>query len=175
MRNYNLLHSTLSIEHQTLSIEHRAPSTVHRASNTKHLYLLILFFSALSFSQRINFIYDEAGNQSSRSVTLASRMTDDIAKNFDNQELLKFFPEDVISYYPNPVRDELYLKWEMVNNVNVQQVDVVNMSGQIIKSFQAFNAENSLNISFNEWTSGVYFVHLNYANGEQKTIKIIKQ
>ena len=90
-------------------------------------------------------------------------------------DLLKFSPNDVISYYPNPVKEELYLKWELVNENKVASIEVYSMSGQLVKSMQKLESNNSSVISFNEYTSGTYSILLLYSNGEQKSITIIKK
>ena len=46
------------------------------------------------------------------------------------EDLLKFSPEDVISYYPNPVREELYLKWELVNENKVSSIEVFSINSK---------------------------------------------
>lgn len=90
--------------------------------------IIFLLFGLLCiqqiFSQKIRFEYDDAGNQIQRRVCL-----DCLAKNaqgvyketsqLEDSDLQKFFPEDVISYYPNPVKEELFLKWELVNSNTV--------------------------------------------------------
>ena len=87
----------------------------------------------------------------------------------------KFFPEDVISYYPNPVKEELFLKWKLVEDNIVLSIDVYTLNGQVLRSIKENLSENSLVISFQEYPVGVYFLTLNYINGEQKSIKIVKK
>lgn len=92
-----------------------------------------------------------------------------------NEDLLQLFTEDKISYYPNPVKEELYLQWELVDENYVTSIQVVEMSGQTVASYQNLKSINSQNISFRSFPTGVYLVTLSYTNGNQKTIKIIKQ
>jgi hypothetical protein len=51
---------------------------------------------------------------------------------------------------------------------------VFTLNGQVLKSIKENLSQNSLLISFQEYPIGVYFLNLNYTNGEQKTIKIVK-
>ena len=92
----------------------------------------------------------------------------------EDTDYLKFFPEDVISYYPNPVKEELFIKWELINDNKVSSIDVFNLNGQVLKTIQGNLSQNSLVISFQEYPIGVYFLGLNYTNGDQKSIKIVK-
>ncbi|WP_396178416.1 T9SS type A sorting domain-containing protein [Flavobacterium sp.] len=144
--------------------------------------LFACFFLGNVYSQgsKIRFEYDAAGNQIQRSwcPTCASRNSNQEVKEVSelkDEDLQKFFPEDVISYYPNPVREELYLKWELINENKVTKMDVTNLTGQIIQSYSKLENENAKSISFQEYPAGIYFITLQYTNGEFKSIKIIKK
>lgn len=145
----------------------------------KLLFLTLLFSITITNAQKIRFEYDSAGNQVLRTwcPTCPSRTANQPVKEIaklDQSDLQKFFSDDVISYYPNPVKEELYLKWDLVNNNKVSSIDVFSLNGQVLKSIKENLSENSLLISFQEYPIGVYFLNLNYTNGEQKSIKIIK-
>jgi hypothetical protein len=148
---------------------------------SKSFVLLIAFFisSITSFSQKIRFGYDSAGNQILRTVcsNCSSKTSDStIVKDYNeiNQSSMHvFFDNDNISYYPNPTKDELFLKWE--NNNTVQTIDLFNMVGQKLKTYYLKNDENSFIVNFSELPSGEYILNLNYLNNEIKSIKIIKK
>ena len=147
------------------------------------IILLLILCSTICNAQadRITFSYDAAGNQVLRKLCLGCttwKTTNGTPKEISalkEEDLIKFFPEDVISYYPNPVKEELYLKWELIDNNLVTSVEVYGVSGQIIKSYSRLERVNTRSISFQGYPSGVYAVVLFYSNGEQKSIKIIKQ
>jgi hypothetical protein len=146
----------------------------------KHYLLFILItFSLASHAQKISFTYDIAGNQTKRELTFETGKKSNTkaidAAALTEQDLQKFFPEDVLSYYPNPVREELYLKWQLTNENYVKVLIVYNFNGQKIKSYSQSSTENSLTIPFQSYPSGTYLVTLEYSNGDQKTIKIIKK
>ena len=146
------------------------------------LFLFTILVSIGSYAQdRIKFDYDTAGNQIVRRLCLDCsefKISDEEIKDvteLKEEDLLKFSLNDVISYYPNPVKEELYLKWELVNENKVASIEVYSMSGQLVKSMQKLEGNNSSVISFNEYTSGTYSILLLYSNGEQKSITIIKK
>ncbi|KOP39078.1 T9SS C-terminal target domain-containing protein [Flavobacterium sp. WLB] len=148
----------------------------------KKIITLLLFGICFlsNAQQKITFTYDTAGNQLSRVLCLSgctSKPARDI-KEIEavvEEDLEKFFPEDVISYYPNPVKEELYLQWELVEDNKVSSVMVYGLNGQVLKAFPKTESINALNISFQEYSTGIYLVVLKYKNGDEKTIKIIKQ
>lgn len=149
-------------------------------------YLFIVFFSISYISTAQNnlmFSYDNAGNQIKRELCIsecfASKKADKPVKEVEDltqEDLLKFSPEDAISYYPNPVKEELYLTWQPIGDNNVKTIKIYNINGQLIDSFKQNKSENnSQNISFNRYPNGIYLIELLYKDGDQKTIKIIKQ
>jgi len=148
----------------------------------KIVFLFILFTITVNAQtgQRIKFEYDTAGNQTRRFVCLncLARVADSIPKEIaelKEEDLLKFSPEDIISYYPNPVREELYLKWELINENKVTSIEVFSINGQRIIMYSNLENENTKNIPFQEYPQGTYLVLLNYVNGKQKSITILKK
>jgi hypothetical protein len=148
-----------------------------------YLAILLLGFSAMAMAQskKITFTYDGAGNQIKRELclTCTSKKSNEIPPKeiaaITEDDLEKFTPNDVISYYPNPVREELYLKWELSNDVYVKSLQIFNFTGQVLKNYSQSERENTQTIPFQSYPSGVYLIVLEYSNGDQKTIKIIKQ
>ncbi|KAF2080631.1 T9SS type A sorting domain-containing protein [Flavobacterium sharifuzzamanii] len=149
----------------------------------KLITLLLLGFCAFTNAQqKITFSYDSAGNQILRSLCLSGcsptgKSTEEVKEMeaVTNDDLLKFAKEDVISYYPNPVKEQLYLKWELINDNKVSSITVYALSGQVLQNFSRTESTDNQVISFGDYPRGVYLVVLNYKDGDQKTIKIIKQ
>ncbi len=148
-------------------------------------YVLLLFlgFSLFTAAQdKIIFDYDASGNQINRKLCLSAncdgtgyktKAPKEIAA-LQEEDLEKFFPEDVISYYPNPVKEELYLKWELVKDKSVVTIYLDDLNGRIIQTYNNLAKVNNLNIPFYNYPRGTYLVVLVYNNGEHKTIKIEK-
>jgi hypothetical protein len=149
----------------------------------KKIITLILFGMTIfsNAQQKITFNYDSAGNQTLRELCLSgcnpsakpAKEVKEIGALTDD-DLLKFSKEDVISYYPNPVKEELYIKWELRDNNYVNSIQIFNVSGQLLRSYQPTARNESQNIPFQDYPTGVYAVMLYYSNGDQKSIKIIK-
>ena len=133
----------------------------------------------------IFFDYDNAGNQIRRRfiyvANVAPRLNntnlDDAVKITQKPEE-NLLPSDIyheISYYPNPVKEELYLSWELANNNAVTSIQIYDLNGRLLRTFQGLATVNLQTIPFIEYSAGNYLVLLLYSNGEQKTIKIIKK
>lgn len=132
-------------------------------------------------ADRITFSYDDAGNQIQRKLCInctTSKTSNSIPKEItalEEGDLLKFSPQDLILYYPNPVKEELYLQWELIEGNYVSSIQVFGLNGQILQSFTNLDKKNNQNIAFQSYPTGMYGVILFYKNGEQKSIKIIKK
>jgi hypothetical protein len=145
----------------------------------KKILLAAMLFSCIKFfgQQKIHFDYDTAGNQITREfcLTCLAKSNSKEISELKDSDLLKFLPEDNFSYYPNPVKEELFLKWDNSNIIKISSIKLFSLNGALLKSFE--NQENLLsqNILFRDYPNGLYIVILSYSNGEEKSIKIIKQ
>lgn len=142
---------------------------------------MLVFSSLLANSQsRIDFSYDGAGNQIVRQLCVGCRIenstNDSVAlEDVKDEDFHFFFEGDVISYYPNPVKEELFLKWELINGKNVERIELYTLSGQLVKKYTSIDAFNKISIPFNGLPENIYTILLVYSNGEQKDIRIIKK
>jgi antitoxin component YwqK of YwqJK toxin-antitoxin module len=150
----------------------------------KIITLLILIVSIKMTAQnKVVFEYDTAGNQIKRMLcincaTNVGRNSADAIKDITKlteDDMQKSFPEDVISYYPNPVKEELFLKWELIDNNKVVEIQIYNLSGQLLRSYNKLDSQNNQNIIFQEYPQGIYTLILLYSNATQKSLKIVKQ
>lgn len=148
------------------------------------LLLLCNYISQAQVADRITFSYDNAGNQIQRILCInctTSKMSNESIKEIaaleelEEEDLLKFSEQDVISYYPNPVKEELYLQWELMEGNYVTSIMLYDMNGRVLQSFSNLDTKNNQNITFQSYPIGMYAVVLFYKKGEQKSIKIIKK
>jgi len=146
------------------------------------LIILVQFCFSANAQQKLTFNYDAAGNQILRELCLSgcsvsAKRTNDIKEieALKEDDLLKFSAEDVISYYPNPVKEELYLQWQLAQDNYVTLIHVYSLTGQVLRTYQGNATMNNLNIPFQSYPTGVYLVLLSYKDGGEKSIKIIKQ
>lgn len=130
----------------------------------------------------IKFTYDSAGNQTQRMICVSgcnARMAVDSIYKTEETITEKDMVEDEayeqISYYPNPVREELYVKWQNEENKFVTDIQIFSMSGQLIKNYTNLKNTNTKSIVFQNFPVGVYNLILSYNNSERKTLKIIKK
>lgn len=138
----------------------------------KFLVLLFLVFGYSSFGQRTNFSYDVAGNQIAVYIEVFLNPWSKIASppKLQSNPIYKD-----VKYYPNPVKSELYVEWQIIDNNSLSGISVFNVNGVLLKNYKELNTINSYTLSFQDYSQGIYFVEFLYSNGEQKTFKIIKQ
>ena len=128
---------------------------------------------------KLTFNYDVAGNQINRilCINCVSKSVKEVKEieAITQDDLVQFSEKDVISYYPNPVGEELYLQWQLVNDNYVTSINLYSMTGQVLRTYQQNLQDNNLTIPFQNYPSGIYIVLMSYKDGGEKSIKIIKQ
>lgn len=134
----------------------------------------MLFCATCLNAQKVTLNYDAAGNQIKRAIVLV------VAKGVSYktpEDLLNsdYIIDNKLSYYPNPVREELYLTWKNEPEKITFSIQVSNFNGQLIKEYLDLKTIEFTTISFQNYPVGVYNLKLNYVNGESKNLKIIKK
>lgn len=145
-------------------------------------FLFVAFFGVTIQAQttKLQFEYDVAGNQISRKlcincITTSNKEYPKTIEEVQEEDYLKFTPQDVISYYPNPVQEILFLKWDLINNNQVEKIEIYSITGQFTSSIKNLSQTSQIEIPFQNYPIGNYLVILHFANQDQKTIKITKQ
>jgi hypothetical protein len=142
------------------------------------LYLVLIFVCSVSYGQDtfLTFEYDTAGNQTKRAIVIrATPLAGATSKVVTNPELIKDELYTDISYYPNPVCQELYVKWSIQNNNPVNNIEVYNLSGQLIKNYPNLTSLDNTNVNFESYPEGLYNLILVYNDGVSKVLKIVKK
>ena len=146
----------------------------------KYILLFLIFLSGVTANaQKLTFSYDAAGNQITRTwcSSCVLRSSGDTPKNTDDiteEDLEKFHPEDLVSYYPNPVQEQLYLKWELADGKRMSEINLYNINGQLIKTVKNLQNTDHYLFPFQMLPEGIYTLNLTYTNGKEEPIKIIK-
>lgn len=145
----------------------------------KNLFpLFILLCSTLGFGQNVVFDYDNAGNQVKRYlINIGNKQTPKPVKEIKDiveADLIKADIYDDLKYYPNPVKEELFLKWESSDGTTVKSMSLYSLNGQLIKTVTDLEQFNTYTFPFQQLPQAIYSLVLNYSNGEKKSLKIIK-
>ncbi len=149
---------------------------------SKKLFIVLLLVSVVQLyaqDKTIEFAYDNAGNQTERKICI-NCSTSTASKTLIETTAEDFIPIDVnptdqITYYPNPVQEELYLKWELINDKKVSSIMIFTTAGLLIKSYQDTATVKLQTINFSNFPSGVYLVLMQFNDGKEKSFKIIKE
>lgn len=131
-----------------------------------------------SESNAIQFDYDNAGNQVVRKpIYLASPRPGRPAET-KPEEPKAFVESDIysdIKYYPNPTVEILYVKWKNLDEWFVNNIQVFNISGQLMGTLTIDSNSEQVEVDFRAYPTGMYELVLAYNDGKQKTLKIIKK
>lgn len=147
--------------------------------NKLYTILFLLCFSGVNAQPKLTFTYDAAGNQITRilCINCVSKSVKEVKEieAITQDDLLQFSEKDFISYYPNPVKEQLYLQWQLTKENYVTTINLYSVSGQVLRTYQQSLQDNSLTMPFQSYPSGIYLVVMSYKEGGEKSIKIIKQ
>lgn len=146
----------------------------------KTLTFLVLFVLGISYgqipsAQRIKFSYDSAGNQTQRKICISCSAKNANYKDESTLADSDLLEENKVLYYPNPVLEELYVKWKNTEESQVTSVELYSMNGQQLNKITDVNDSELAKIGFTDYPTGYYIVVLVYSNGEKKDLKIVKQ
>jgi Secretion system C-terminal sorting domain len=139
---------------------------------------LIGIINANAQTNKLLFSYDTAGNQIAR--TLCVNCPANLGRPGKPKEVQKT-PEietvviDKVTFFPNPVAEELNIKWELIDNKTVENITVYNLNGALMQSYSDLKNDTLKVLPFGIYPSGMYIVSLTYSNGEQKSLQIIKK
>ncbi|PZR20233.1 MAG: hypothetical protein DI539_11515 [Flavobacterium psychrophilum] len=141
----------------------------------KHLFYILLLSGYGCFSQNaLVFSYDAAGNQIKREL-ICLTCDDPSGQRVANPELTKSKDYQDISYYPNPVVEELHIRWENTQETFVTGIEVYSFSGQQVGSAEQLSGVSETSVSFAQLASGMYAVILVYNDGTKKDLKVVKK
>lgn len=140
---------------------------------------ILFFFNVNSQEYKIKFDYDIAGNQYNKYIVfetgrIRSNELNDLDKDIQevNEEKKEILTEN-IKYYPNPVKESLYVYWINTTENAVVEINLVDINGKVVYQSKVLN-KTQVSIQLSNYTNGIYIMSLNYNNGESKSFKIIK-
>lgn len=147
----------------------------------KKILVLVLglfgFLISNAQTTKLLFSYDTAGNQIARTLCVNCPVGQGRpAKPVDTkEEEIEIIVIDKVTFFPNPVQEELNIQWELVNNKTVDNIAVYNLNGALMQTFSDLKNETLKVLPFGSYPSGMYIVSLTYNDGEQKSLQIIKK
>lgn len=131
-----------------------------------------------SESNAISFEYDDAGNQVVRKPIYLASPRPGRPTETKPEEPKVFVESDIysdIKYYPNPTIEILYVKWKNDIETFVSNIQVYNLSGQLMGILDIDRNSEQIEVDFRAYPTGMYELVLAYSNSKMKTLKIIKQ
>ncbi|MBK7695812.1 MAG: T9SS type A sorting domain-containing protein [Saprospiraceae bacterium] len=78
-----------------------------------------------------------------------------------------------IKIRPNPAKDELIIQFDGPNSSSLTRLNILNMNGQLIKTFQIHSLKDQ-KIEVSDLSQGVYMLDFRDESGNWKIIKLIK-
>lgn len=148
----------------------------------KIIWFILALVGYIGNAQTIDtilFEYDSAGNQIKRyTININSQRFSNLplkdVENLSDEDLIKSDIYADVLYYPNPVKEELYVKWENIESTYVDYIAVYSLNGQHINTVSNLKGSNLATVYFGSLPQGIYTVVLFYSDSVQKSLKVIK-
>ena len=154
----------------------------------KHIFLFFMFAISFGYAQeyKINFSYDDAGNQVFRDrVCLNCRESSKIDTIINTTEVIAETPKDLkeddffeedskIIVYPNPVTDILQVEWILLEK-KVDQILLFSSDNKQLFHREVNHRLTRLDLDFSQYPSGNYIVLVLYTNNTKQSFKVIKK
>ncbi len=127
-----------------------------------------------SSSGTIHFDFDNAGNQIKRYFPYNKSSKQEVIAATAIQEINEENKSE-LSYFPNPIEAELTISWVKSKNTYINSIQVFNINGKLIRSFNPSKSNQELSLPFQNIASGVYIIKALFNNGKQDSFKVIKK
>ena len=140
-----------------------------------HLLVLSLVFASLcgsAFADRINNVYDAAGNRlTSEKVIIFTRGS--VNGNAPEEKMFQdSLASTKITIYPNPTEGDLKIDIAGVSDFESSGLILYDMAGKVVKNITLLSESNELDIT--DYANGMYIMVIKI-NEESTTWKIVKK
>jgi len=137
----------------------------------------LLLSSSFTFSQTLEFHYDESGNQIERKLKTEETARSS-GKDAKNAAIDLFASNDAISkdfvIYPNPTRGKVTLEWKAKYTGRIIEIQLADFLGRV--EGVSFNGKsNSITLNLSEKKEGVYIMNFYLDDGRRIEKKILRQ
>ncbi len=140
----------------------------------KKLYLVLVLAPLFAFSQKLEFRYDESGNQIERNLNRSGRVVSENSPTFERVELAEDTTSNQFEVYPSPTQGPVTLRWTEDYRGKVAQIQLSDMAGRK-EEIEFKRNETVVEIDLTTKPQGVYIINFYLSEGKRIDKKIIKQ
>lgn len=141
----------------------------------KHILLLLIavIACAAAFGQSVSFRYDKSGNRTSRTSTINLKSTSSLE---DKTKIVEPLTDQVgehgIMIYPNPVKTELTVEIQSMDENVDASISIIDQAGRLVVSQIKATGSNLIDLS--HLSPGNYFMVIRVGSQNTKW-KIVKE
>lgn len=121
------------------------------------VFLFTFYIHSISYSQIVNYAYDNSGNRTSRTLTMSkSLLNEKDTSNINTEKITEQVGEQSIVVYPNPVREEVNVELSGYDENLDGSITIFDQGGRLIINQQQISTRNTFNLS--RYSKGIYFM-----------------
>ncbi len=135
------------------------------------IFVSMLFFNIVGFSQTIKYSYDAAGNRVLREIILSRQKSVESVKESE-KPIEEKLSDKIIKIYPNPTKGELKIEVTNWDEKCTGNIYIYSSNGALIRQYSLDNPLHIVDIS--DEPVGFYILKI-YLNENISTWRIIKE
>lgn len=126
-------------------------------------------YSYTAVAGKTGYYYSISSPWTESSAMIATPNRANIKLYFSNLSTVEIADKSAIRYYPNPVKDVL----NITASNDISATEIYSLEGKLLKSSRQKGKE--VKVDFSDVKIGTYLVKVGMKNGEEKSLKIIKE
>lgn len=121
------------------------------------ILVIVVFMHTAGYSQIVNYVYDNSGNRTSRTVILSkSLLNERDTSTIITEKITELLGEQSIVVYPNPVREEVNVELTGYEDNLDGSIILYDQVGRLIINQPQISTRNTFNLS--QYLKGIYFM-----------------
>jgi hypothetical protein len=130
------------------------------------VFMLVFYLSVVSYGQIVNYVYDDSGNRTSRTVTLSKSLKTENDSLKSQDKITEQIEEQVITIYPNPFQEEVNIDITGMEENSVANITMYDHGGRLL--LKRSNVSTRTNLNLSQYAKGVYFMIIRLGNNTTK-------
>jgi hypothetical protein len=131
------------------------------------LFVIFILLHAAILSQTVNYGYDNAGNRTSRRLSVSkSLLNERDSTSLEREKITEQIEDKTIIVYPNPVREEVNVEISGYDENLDGSISLFDQVGRLLINQQQISQRNTFNLS--RYSRGIYFMIIKIGTNKTK-------
>lgn len=131
------------------------------------ILLMVVCLHTAGYAQIVNYLYDNSGNRTSRTLTLSKSLLNGRDTTMINEDkITEQLGEKSIVVYPNPASEEVNVEITGYDENLDGSISLIDQGGRLLINQQHLSVRNTFNLT--QYSQGVYFMIIRIGTNQSK-------